>query len=341
MSNSEFYITPSGSSVELSFEGSDPHPHRNAERYVFSASSSSGGSERISVSLVEPTLINGALAREGLPDLKSLTDDLTRLAAVIHFDELDSLATDHDGNRIVEIDAQHALDLIQRPRVGDRDIRRFIVRRLYQGYSRTTLRQGTTIADFDLLLLGASITDIVRNAQVLAEEGYLAIESGAENRLTLHPTARLVREVERYGAAREDVASERDYLHAIAAYAPLKPHLQTVQLEYQRHTVALTPTELGSVFKAISPVVETIVKDLLKAHGSTKQHPTLGPAIADLQARGIGDQSLVSQLSHILKFARDLAQHGSTLPIPVLRIASENAFELIPQLGALFPRGAA
>lgn len=58
----------------------------------------------------------------------------------------------------------------------------------------------------------------------------------------------------------------------------------------------------------------------------------------DLQSRGVASPALLSQLNHILKFARDLSQHGESLPQAVLRIACENAFELIPQLAALWPR---
>ena len=59
--------------------------------------------------------------------------------------------------------------------------------------------------------------------------------------------------------------------------------------------------------------------------------------ISALQQHRIGTRGLLAQLNHILKFGRDLAEHGYAMSEPVLRMACENAFELAPQLGALFP----
>jgi hypothetical protein len=58
--------------------------------------------------------------------------------------------------------------------------------------------------------------------------------------------------------------------------------------------------------------------------------------IGELQAKNVAGIALISQLDHVLKFGRDLAQHGQAMPLAVLRIACENAFELVPQLAALF-----
>ncbi len=108
--------------------------------------------------------------------------------------------------------------------------------------------------------------------------------------------------------------------------------------KFQRYSTAVTHQELESVFRAVAPLVEAVLKQLLKSKGSKHEHSSLGPAIADLHQRGIGGKPLWSQLNHILKFARDLEGHGASLPDPVLRIACENSFGLIPQLAALFPR---
>ena len=59
--------------------------------------------------------------------------------------------------------------------------------------------------------------------------------------------------------------------------------------------------------------------------------------IGELVRRRLGSVGLWSQLNHILSFGRELTEHGEELPEPVLRIACENAFELVPQLAALFP----
>lgn len=79
------------------------------------------------------------------------------------------------------------------------------------------------------------------------------------------------------------------------------------------------------------------MKRLLLAHGSKKQHGTLGPMIEDLKNRGIGGVSLTSQLAAVKNNARDISLHGGDLPTSVLRIAVETCFALVPQLGRLFP----
>jgi hypothetical protein len=252
-------------------------------------------------------------------------------------DRIATLPVDEYGNRIVEIRPEDAIAALRPPQQPDRQIRRFIARCVHSAYARGTLREDVILDRIDMDLMGASYRDLIRNCQVLEDEGYLVIGSTSSAAVSVRPTARLVRDVERYGAAREDVVSERDFLGAVSAYGALRDSLETIQLEYRRYSVALSETELQCVFRAIAPVVESVVKDLLRAHGSTANYATLGPAISDLQARGIGGVSLLSQLNHILKFARDQSQHGASLPVPVLRIACENAFELLPQLAALFP----
>ncbi len=339
MPDRDLYVTPSGSTAQVKFLGAHRPPGRDVERHIFAVTSPGGATEELNVSLVVPTLINASLQQNGLPPLTQVKTDLAYLAAVTNYDQLGSLAVDEDGRRVIEIDGADAIALLRRPRLSDREIRRFLARRVYQAYSRATLQDIVLIDGFDFRLTGASTNDMLRNAQLLAAEGYVNIEAATSSSIALKPTARLVRDVERYGAPKEDAVTERDYLQAVRVYPRLEPHLEPLQLEYQRYAVAISDTELQSVFKAIAPVVEAIVKDLLRAHGSNQQHPTLGPAIADLQDRGIGGPALFSQVNHVLKFGRDLAQHGTMIPTTVLRIACENAFELVPQLGALFPRG--
>jgi hypothetical protein len=334
----DFYVTPSGSTAHVTFLGVDNHPDRDAERYTFSVQSPAGNEETLNVMLVSPALINRALQQNGLPPLVEVKKDLTRLAAVTNFDRLDFLPTDEGGRRLVAIEGPEAIALLRRSKLSDREIRRFIARRIYQVYSRSTLNETVLFDHFDHLLTGAEPVDLYRNAQVLEAEGYVIIKQADGLELRLQPTVRLVREVERYGAAKEDVVTDSDYVQALGAYPGLGKYREAMQLEYQRYAVAVTDTELESVFKAAAPIVEAIVKDLLRAHGSTQQHTTLGPAVADLAKRGIGGRALLSQLDHVLKFGRDLALHGADLPTTVLRIACANAFELAPQLGALFPR---
>jgi hypothetical protein len=181
------------------------------------------------------------------------------------------------------------------------------------------------------------MTDLLRNVQILAAEEYLNWSQPLADRIDVIPTAKLIREVERFGCAREDATKEQDLLAAIDAYPDLKAHKATMANEWRRYEIAFTDVELQSVFRSIAPIVEQVAKELLLTRGSTTSHPTLGPVIGELRSRKIGGIALWSQLDHILKFGRDLAQHGSDLPDTVVRIACANAFELLPQLGALFP----
>jgi len=333
----DYFVTPSGSTVTVQFDGTDKWPHRDAERNWFRVQDSAGAQERLNVALVSPILINAALQQKGYPQLTpELKTHLTYLAAVTHFDRIDTVPQDENNNRVLEIEGPEALSLLERPRAPDRDLRRYVARRVYQAYTHETLNALVMLDEFDFLLMGAGRKDFLRSCEVLAEEGYLRLEAGPA--LVMRATAKLVRDVERFGAAREDVVAERDYMQAVRSYPALQEFVPDIELEYRRYSAAMTDTELESVFKAASPVVEAIAKRLLAAHGSSQHHPSLGPVIADLQSRGLAGPALLSQLNHILKFARDLSQHGTSLPQPVLRIACENAFELVPQLGALWPR---
>ena len=133
------------------------------------------------------------------------------------------------------------------------------------------------------------------------------------------------------------VIAQQDYEATLNNYPLLKTYTEPLLLEYRRYNTAITPGEIISVFRAISPLVENILRDLLHTHGCSRQFPSLGPMISELQQRDLGSVALYSQLNHILKFSRDLAQHGASVSEPVLRIACENAFELVPQLASIFP----
>jgi hypothetical protein len=293
---------------------------------------------RVCVMLLSPGLMNSALQQNGLPALDVVQNKLVFMAVLQNLDGLPGFPVDEHGNLILELSSSAAVRVLTPLRTPDRSIRRFIVRRMHDEFSRATLNNPVWFDDLDLAICGASVQDFLRNAQLLEQEGYLHIGSSAPNGFEATPTAKLVRDVERHGAAKDDVVTDADYLGAITSYPAVAAYEDTIRLEYQRFVSATSPLELISVFRSIAPVVEAIVMDLLKARGSVTDHGTLGPAIADLQNRGIGDAALYAQLSHILKFGRDLAQHGVSLPDSVLRIAAANAFELVPQLAALFPR---
>lgn len=330
------FVTSSGSVIEVYFDGKDPASNRDAVRYAFKLRSAPGPTDRVFVVLVSPPLIDAALQNANLPGLSETESRLALLAAIRNADRITSLETDKHGNRIIEIEGEQAVELLSGPPQSDRAIRRFIARRVHDSYSRSTLKTLVVIDDIDFAILGATVTDFIRNSQLLEEESYVEIVSTAPLSITIKPTAKLVRDVERYGSVKEDVVSQPDYVGAITAYPVIAKFLPVIELEYRRYSLALSPIELESVFKAIAPLVENLVKDLLRSHGSTVLHASLGPAINEMRERGLGGISVPAQLSYILKFGRDLAQHGESLPLPVLRIACENAFEVIPQLAALY-----
>jgi len=153
--------------------------------------------------------------------------------------------------------------------------------------------------------------------------------------LLLRASARLIRDVERYGAAREDAISEHDYSASLAAWPSLKPYSQALLSDRGRYDSATSAAELASVFKSTAPIIEALLGSLLSPI-TERQYSTLGPMIADLRAKHIGGIGLLSELDHILKFGRDLAEHGHEMPVSVIRIACENAFELAPKLAAIF-----
>jgi len=133
------------------------------------------------------------------------------------------------------------------------------------------------------------------------------------------------------------LAPSNEYQARVLAYPGLRAYAESLVIERSRLVVAQSLPELESVFRATAPTIESIARDLLVAHGSARDLSTLGPIIAEIQSRGLGGVPLLSQLNHVLKFGRDLSEHGHSVPEPVLRIACENAFELAPQLGSLFP----
>ena len=334
MADSSWHLTPSGSTVALTTLHVDRHPHRQMNRHWFQITTSASSSTLYVGFDSSPTL-GTALSQQLGMSFSEIAPQLAQLAVLRQVDQ--QLPTDRDGVPFVELGFDDAIAAWNPPKSPDRDVRRFLARRVYDFYSRGLLNDPIVIPHLDLRLLGITFTDLLRNAQLLAAEGYWHIASSGSAGLSLIPQARLVREVERYGAPKEDAVASRDYIAAVRAYSQLSEHLSTIQLEYDRYSVAATDTELSSVFKAIAPVVEAVSKGLVAAHGSKQSHSTLGPVIADLRARQIGAVSLWSQLDHIVKFGRDLAQHGAALPGSVLRIACETCFELLPQLGSLFP----
>lgn len=191
--------------------------------------------------------------------------------------------------------------------------------------------------DMDKLITGNSELDFIRNVQLLEAEGYAIAHLAMGPTLSgVQPTAKLVREVERWGGPKDDVSSSVEYEAQIAAYGVLQPRAESLLTEHARFLAARSPAELESVFRATAPIVEAVARDMLRSHGCNRDLSTLGPIISEIQSRGLGGIALVSQLNHVLKFGRDLAEHGHAVSEPVLRIACENAFDLAPQLASLY-----
>lgn len=225
--------------------------------------------------------------------------------------------------------------LKRRPPMGDRELRRYIARRVYFTYRRSTMDATVAFGRIDQLITGCDAMDFERNTGLLMAEGYLSGRARAMGSSVVQPTADLVRSVERYGAAKDDVVAERDYPATLEPWPVLAALRDQILLEWARFSVATTGAELSSVFRAIAPLVEAALARTLATHDSTKANATLGPMVGDLVSRKLGNRGLWSRLNHVITFARDLAEHGEALSEPALRIACENAFDLIPQIAAL------
>ncbi len=338
MDDKYYFVTTSGTTVCASPIYSGSVENRDAVQNSFNVATPTGPPVKVNVIFPTPPILTDALEKEAGLSFNSAREDLAVLTLLSEVDNSPNLFEDPESSHEILADASFLLDKLKRSKMPDRDMRRYIIRKVYEQYSRTTLSDPVSIQQMDFWITGAAYIDFLRNIEVLAEEGYLrVIEMSEEKGLAVRGTARLVREFEKYGAARDDVIAQQDYVATLGNYPVLQRHSEEILLEHRRYTTAITPSELISVFRAVAPIVETILRELLSAHGCTKHLQSLGPMISELQRRTLGSVALYSQLNHILKFSRDLAQHGAHVSEPVLRIACENAFELIPQLATLFP----
>jgi hypothetical protein len=332
------FITSSGRTVRVTFQAEEHVHGRDALDMIFEVSSTGPPEPRI-VRFHQPPMIRTELTNQTNLDFDSERQVLA-VGAILNTIDGDESLRDADRPEVINIDADAVLAAVGMRPLDDRALRRYIARRAYDHYRGNTLNEPFSFDNVDSLITGAGDRDIRRNVEVLVEEKYLQfVALPATGGYTIRPTAQLIRSVERYGAAEEDVPSGEEYAAVFDAYPQLREYRAAVVLERSRFVVARSPSELMSVFRAIAPTVESVVKGLLHSHGSKTDHTSLGPMIADMQARGIGDSGVYQQLSHILKFGRDLALHGADMPESVLRIAIENAFELLPQLASLYLEG--
>jgi len=328
------FITTSGTSVHVNPIHAGPAPNRDAVQNSFVVTTATGSPIQIDVIFPTPPIVTDALKTRAGISFDSAREDLAILSLLSEIDNSPNLFQEKQPSYEILADAPTLLKSLHRGKISDRDMRRYIVRKVYAHYSRTTLREPVTFEQVDFWITGANDTDFFRNIQVLVEEDYLRIVRG---HLDVRGTAKLVREFEKYGAAKEDAIAQQDYEAILKNYSVLNSYADPLKLEHRRYTSAITPHELISVFRAIAPLVENLLRDLLKVRGSAREFSSIGPMISELQQRNLGSVGLYSQLNHILKFSRDLAEHGIDISEPVLRIACENAFELVPQIASLFP----
>jgi hypothetical protein len=333
----ELFLTPAGAEVRIKV--SEPVQVIGRDAVAVQATLlSSGGEKRIRVEIDALASLDGITAKNS-PDPDVDEHPLRALAILALVDRVDSrpdfLASTDEA--VVTVGPGDLDQLIRRPKASDRSIRRFVARWVYTVYSHKTLEVNVVLDRLQELLLGCTRIDLERNVGVLLAEGYL-VPGDTRPLKSLRPTARLIRDVERYGAAHDDVVSERDYPASVTAHPALAEEADAILAEWARYNSARSAFELASVFRALAPIVEAVLRQVLATHGSHLANGNLGPMIGELERRRLGDRGLWSRLNHIVTFARDLAQHGEALSDPVLRIASENAFELLPQLAGLAKR---
>jgi hypothetical protein len=331
------FVTPSGTTVHVFAAPIERAPNRDGaiRTYHVSSAATSGP---VSIYIDAPVLTAASLRDQtGIQLTDQLFDRLAVSAILAKIDADPEFIGRKDDEFQIAVTPDNIVEFANRPRLSDRELRRYIARKVYDAYSRSEMAILVDFDEFDEQITGASRIDLLRNAQVLQQEGYVKLErTMGEANFELIPQARLVRDVERYGSAKDDAVSDQDYAGALHANSQLAECRDRILYEYQRYGSATSSVEIASVFRSIAPLVEGVLRAVLTSHGVTRDLPNLGRMIAEVQKRGIGTSHLLSQLNHILKFGRDLEGHGNELPDSVLRIACANAFELVPQLGALF-----
>jgi hypothetical protein len=335
--SSNTYFSSSGTQIVVTPRGAeDSLPGRDAVRIWLDVSVENGPNSVVPVVYATPDLLAGDLQARDLPSFSMMKGDLGTLRVLQAIETVPELNL--GSGAALEVGESEIKSLLGRPKASDREVRRYIARKAHAIFARTHLENATVFEQIDFLILGGNKIDVLRNAQVLQQENYLSIIDRGHTTVAVVPRAPLIREVERYGSAKPDAVTDVDYSAALSAYPTLSPWKTTLLMERQRYDLAFTPIELESVFRAVAPSVEAIAKHLLKASGSKRSHASLGLIIGELQERRIGGVALWTQLNHVLKFSRDLEEHGTSLPEPVLRIACANAFELVPQLASLLPQ---
>jgi len=335
----DWWITPSGTTIAVQTGSEYGRPNDAGVYYDLTVSSTGGNARHVTVRVDEPAYINPLRQANGLPPLDEAGRRAAALVAAIR--AVDSGPDFFASSEPVKLSLDYdALDNAKSGhRLDSQALRRYIARRLYLTWQHGSFDDLLNFDATDEALTGAGPQDFLRNLQLLEQEGYIKLDrtmGTGFSTFSARATAQLVRDVERYGAARNDVESEADFTARLSAYTALQGERAGIIAERRRYELAHTGPDVNSVFRAVMPILEGVVRKLLRSHGSTKEHGTLGPMIAELVERRIGTRGLWSQLNAVLTSGRDISLHGEDLPVAVLRIATETCFELFPQLGALF-----
>lgn len=337
LKNFKWWVTPSGTTVHVDVGAEGPKPNHDALQRAIAVSSTGGFKQTVNVEYDK--FLDVSLPASGQQRLSELERGQLSLVATLHAVDTDP-GFFENSQQLIVIDAS-TLPTLRRPEpIAERALRRYIARRLYLVWSQGSFDDHLVFTDVDALLTGHDAQAFLRNLQLLEQEGYVKLErtmGSGFGSFDAAATAELIRSVEQYGAAPDDVESAESLERHLGLYPALRNIADSISLERRRCAEAASPAEISSVFRGIMPTLEGLVRSLLEAHGSKRSLPSLGPMIAELKSRGIGGQALTSQLNAVLTFARDLDLHGQTPPTSVVRIATETCFELFPQLARLFP----
>jgi hypothetical protein len=340
----EWWTTPSGTTVAVAVSGPRTAYGDTAAFYDVAVQSSAAASRTVEVRIDEPRFVNTIRYHNRQRPLAP--EDLAAAAWIAALRAVDNEPGFFDTDAALRIELGYdELDESSRPqRISDHALRQYIARRLYLLWKEQSFYASLSFDERDSALTGADPDDFLRNLQLLEQEGYVQLDGTHDHGFagfSARGTARLIRDVERYGAAVTDVESQDDYAARLRAAHALSADRTAILNERMRYRAAQSSAELASVFRAVAPLLEGVVRRLLEAHGSKRNHTNLGTMIHELTERRLGTLGVRSQLSAVQSSARDISLHGEELPSAVLRIACETCFELFPQLGVLYPQGSA
>lgn len=333
------WVLPSGLTVELALGHEHRVPNTDFVGYDAVVTTPGGTSRTLKVHLLDLPLMDAARRQEGLEPLEPGERERIVETALLRLVDTDPEFFDGDGP--LEVGPTDAGDLKRTPRISDRELRRYIARRLYVEWAEKSFDRLVYFEDIDESLTGCDPVDFLRNLQLLDQEGYVRLDRtlGPLTFASYHAraTARLIRDVELYGAASDDVDDAAEFGGAIGPVRALEEDLELLMLQRSRFQFSQTSSEIVSVFRAIMPTVESVVRRLLTAHGAKNELASLGPMIAQLKNRGIGTRGLWSELSGLQTLARDVALHGHDMSPTFLKFGCSACFDVILQLGSFFP----